>query len=49
MFFSGLLGVTTGFLILAGYPSTSGWVIGTFLGVDLIVHGIGWLNADRVA
>ncbi|WP_438751044.1 HdeD family acid-resistance protein [Pararhizobium sp. O133] len=47
MFFSGMLGVITGFLILVGYPATSGWVIGTFLGVDLIVHGIGWLNADR--
>ncbi|AOF93294.1 DUF308 domain-containing protein [Sinorhizobium sp. RAC02] len=49
MFFSGLLGVIAGFLILAGYPSTSGWVIGAFLGIDLIVHGVGWLNADRGA
>ncbi|MGK6317112.1 HdeD family acid-resistance protein [Neorhizobium sp. DT-125] len=47
MFFSGLLGVVAGFLILAGYPATSGWVIGAFLGIDLIVHGVGWLNADR--
>lgn len=47
MFFSGLLGVIAGFLILVGYPATSGWVIGAFLGIDLIVHGIGWLNADQ--
>ncbi|HTO31937.1 MAG TPA: hypothetical protein VL202_12270 [Pararhizobium sp.] len=47
MFFSGLLGVIAGFLTLAGYPSTSSWGTGTFLGIDLVAHGVGWLNADR--
>lgn len=46
MFISGLFGLMAGFLILIRWPSTGLWVIGAFVGVDLILHGIGWLFAS---
>ncbi|MBN9068096.1 MAG: DUF308 domain-containing protein [Rhizobiales bacterium] len=43
MFISGLFGLVAGLLILIGWPSTGIWVIGAFLGIDLVLHGLGWL------
>jgi uncharacterized membrane protein HdeD (DUF308 family) len=46
IFISGLFGLVAGFMILVGWPSTGLWVIGTFLGIDLILHGVGWLTVS---
>ena len=43
MLLSGVFGVLAGLVILTGFPMTGLWVIGFLLGVDLIVHGLGWL------
>ena len=43
MLLSGIFGVLAGIVILTGWPMTGLWVIGFLLGVDLIVHGLGWL------
>lgn len=43
IFISGLFGFLAGALILVGWPASGLWVIGAFLGIDLILHGIGWL------
>lgn len=40
---SGVFGVIAGIVILSGWPMSGIWVIGLLLGVDLIVHGVGWL------
>lgn len=40
---SGLFGVVAGLIILSGWPVTGLWVIGLLIGIDLVVHGIGWL------
>ncbi|HJZ90389.1 MAG TPA: HdeD family acid-resistance protein [Gemmataceae bacterium] len=36
----GLIGVLLGVLILAGWPESAAWVIGTLVAVDLLVNGI---------
>jgi len=46
IFISGLFGLVAGFMILVGWPNTGLWVIGTFLGIDLILHGVGWLTVS---
>lgn len=43
VFISGLFGLLAGILILARWPESGLWVIGTFLGIDLMLHGIGWI------
>ncbi len=43
MFVSGLFALMAGLLILIGWPATGIWVIGAFLGIDLLLHGLGWL------
>src|SRR5262245_41623503 len=40
---SGIFGVLAGLVIVMGWPVTGLWVIGFLLGIDLIVHGVGWL------
>jgi len=40
-FFSGLLGLLLGVLILAEWPASSLFIIGLFVGIDLIV--VGWV------
>jgi uncharacterized membrane protein HdeD (DUF308 family) len=40
---SGLFGIGAGFVILSGWPMTGLWVLGFLLGVDLVLHGVGWL------
>jgi uncharacterized membrane protein HdeD (DUF308 family) len=32
-----------GIIILSGWPGSSLWVIGLFLGIDLIFHGWSWV------
>ncbi len=41
--FSGLISMALGVLILAEWPSSSFWVIGLFVGVDLIFIGSSWI------
>jgi uncharacterized membrane protein HdeD (DUF308 family) len=43
VFISGLFGFLGGILILAHWPDSGLWVIGTFLGIDLILHGVSWI------
>jgi uncharacterized membrane protein HdeD (DUF308 family) len=40
---SGLFGIVAGVVILMGWPATGIWVIGFLLGIDLLIHGVGWL------
>jgi|APFre7841882630_1041343.scaffolds.fasta_scaffold79337_2 aquaporin Z len=44
VFFSGVLSLAVGALILAQLPGSSLWVIGTLLGVDLIFAGVSWIG-----
>lgn len=37
---SGLLSIALGVMVLAGWPMTAAWVIGFFIGVDLLMAGI---------
>ena len=40
-----LLGfVSLGVLILAGWPENSAYVLGIFLGLDMIMYGASWLS-----
>lgn len=41
--FSGLVSAILGFLILSDWPEASLWVIGLFVGIDLIVYGWTWI------
>ena len=43
LLFSGLFGIIAGIVILSGWPVTGLWVIGFLLGVDIMLHGVGWL------
>jgi uncharacterized membrane protein HdeD (DUF308 family) len=40
---NGLVDVLLGFLIWNDLPESSLWVIGLFVGIDLIFHGVGWV------
>ena len=44
VFWSGLLAVLAGAIILAKWPASGLWVLGLLLGIDLIVHGIAWIS-----
>jgi uncharacterized membrane protein HdeD (DUF308 family) len=44
VFFSGVLTLAVGALILAQWPGSSLWVIGAFLGVDLLFAGASWVG-----
>jgi uncharacterized membrane protein HdeD (DUF308 family) len=44
---SGLAGAVLGALILAGLPGSAGWVLGLFLGVALLTHGVALLVIAR--
>ena len=44
MLVSGLFGVAAGLIILTGFPTSGVWVLGTLLGIDLLIHGAGWLS-----
>ena len=40
---NGVVDVLLGFLIWNDWPESSLWVIGLFVGIDLILHGVGWI------
>jgi len=44
VFFSGILSLVIGAYILARWPASSLWVIGTILGVDLLFAGASWIG-----
>jgi uncharacterized membrane protein HdeD (DUF308 family) len=39
----GVITLVLGLLVLAGWPASGLWVIGLFLGIDLILYGIAWI------
>jgi uncharacterized membrane protein HdeD (DUF308 family) len=41
--FSGAVGVLLGILIWRQFPSSTLWVIGTFVGIDLVFNGWSWV------
>ncbi|MDE2578986.1 MAG: HdeD family acid-resistance protein [Hyphomicrobiales bacterium] len=41
---SGLITIALGGLILSGWPATSLFVLGTFLGIDLLFYGLTWIG-----
>lgn len=42
-FLSGLIAFVLGLCILSEWPIASFWIIGVFIGIDLIVSGLGWI------
>ena len=42
--FAGVVTVLLGVFIIAGWPENSAYVLGIFLGVDMIIYGASWLN-----
>ena len=44
MFLSGVFGMLAGFVVLTGFPRTGLWVLALVLGIDLVGHGLAWLN-----
>jgi uncharacterized membrane protein HdeD (DUF308 family) len=43
MLLSGAFAVLAGLVLLAGWPMSGLWFLGTLLGIDLIFHGVAWL------
>ncbi len=41
---AGVVTVLLGVFIMAGWPENSAYVLGIFLGVDMIIYGASWLN-----
>ncbi|HEY9714915.1 MAG TPA: HdeD family acid-resistance protein [Chroococcales cyanobacterium] len=41
--FGGIVDLVLGALIAIGWPATALWVIGVFVGVEMIMYGIGWM------
>jgi uncharacterized membrane protein HdeD (DUF308 family) len=41
---AGVVTVLLGGFIIAGWPENSAYVLGIFLGVDMIIYGASWLN-----
>jgi uncharacterized membrane protein HdeD (DUF308 family) len=41
--FDGILNLALGGIIAYGWPFTGLWVIGLFVGIEMITHGIAWL------
>jgi uncharacterized membrane protein HdeD (DUF308 family) len=39
----GLITMVLGLLILSGWPASGLWVIGLFIGIDLIFYGLAWI------
>jgi uncharacterized membrane protein HdeD (DUF308 family) len=44
MLVSGIFGILAGLIVLSGWPTSSIWVLGLLLGIDLIAHGVAWLT-----
>ena len=43
LLFSGIVGVLAGFVILSKWPVSGIWVLGTLVGIDLLIHGVWWI------
>jgi uncharacterized membrane protein HdeD (DUF308 family) len=41
--FNGILTVILGILVAAGWPASGFWVIGLFVGIDLVFFGSAWI------
>jgi uncharacterized membrane protein HdeD (DUF308 family) len=50
---NGLITLALGIMLVRGWPSSSLWFLGLFVGIDLIFHGVSWimfaLGVHRVA
>ena len=44
MLFSGLITLLIGLLVYATLPWSGLWVIGTLIAVELVIHGITWVQ-----
>lgn len=42
-FLNGLLSLVLGFLIFSGWPVSALWVIGLFVGIDIMFAGLSWI------
>lgn len=40
---AGVFGIIAGAIVFSGWPDKGLWLIGLLLGIDLILHGVGWL------
>jgi uncharacterized membrane protein HdeD (DUF308 family) len=40
---SGIVGIVAGLVILAKWPVSGLWVLGTLVGIDLLLHGFWWI------
>lgn len=49
LFFSGIISLVLGGLILADWPISGLWVIGLFVGIDLLMYGISWIAISFAA
>jgi uncharacterized membrane protein HdeD (DUF308 family) len=49
MLISGIFGIVAGLVILSGWPTSSIWVLGLLLGIDLITNGVAWLTYGRMS
>ncbi len=47
--FSGLTAIFLGILILAEWPASAMWVIGLFVGIDLLLMGFYWVRLSLAA
>jgi acyl dehydratase len=45
----GLITIVLGLMILAQWPASGLWVIGLFVGIDLIFYGLAWIAIARTA
>ena len=48
-FFNGLVAFILGILLVAEWPESSFWVIGTFIGIDMIFNGLSWIAISLAA
>jgi uncharacterized membrane protein HdeD (DUF308 family) len=39
----GIIAIVLGLLVLAQWPTSGLWVIGLFIGIDLIFYGAAWI------
>jgi uncharacterized membrane protein HdeD (DUF308 family) len=40
---NGVIDLVLGVLVFSGWPETSLWVLGVFIGIDLLLHGWSWI------
>lgn len=44
----GIIDVALGAIILTYWPSTGLWVIGLFVGIEMLVHGVAWMGLSAI-